>query len=163
MTNHPVQQHHHASNKATELGISSEVINCAVKILSQSRNLVNAIDNGVEMDDYIYRAVLRQAFEKRMANAESDYYSDDEARQRAAQRDLKILEREELTSDAFYRAVLPLMVKTLHHEPIRRLHAEEASTIVMQLADFKRRFRSTTLTEVIVKKCSAEIEAFQMA
>jgi hypothetical protein len=162
MTSHPVQ-HHHIHNKATELGISSEIIACAVNILSQNRNLVNAIDNGVEMDDYIYRAVLRQAFEKRMSNAERDFYSPDETRQRAAERDLKILEREELTSDAFYRAVLPLMVKTLHHEPIRRLHAEEASTIVMQLADCKRRFRSISFTEVIVKKCSSEIEAFQTA
>ena len=144
-----------------ELGISSEVVSCALHILSQNRNLVNAIDNGVEMDDYIYRAILKQAFDKRMALAERDIYSLDEERQIAAERELKVLEREELTSDAFYRAVLPLMVKTLHHEPIRRLHAEEASTIVMQLADCKRRFRATSLTEVIVKKCSAEIEDFQ--
>ena len=158
-SSHPVHPHHQIQSKASELGIPSEVISCALNILSQNRNLVNAIDNGVEMDDYIYRAVLRQAFDKRMANAENDFYSFDESKQRAAERDLKILEREELTSDAFYRAVLPLMVKTLHHEPIRRLHAEEASTIVMQLADCKRRFRATTLTEVIVKKCSVEIES----
>jgi hypothetical protein len=160
---HPVQMHPAISKKAMELGISSEIVSCALHILSQNRNLVNAIDNGVEMDDYIYRAILKQAFDKRLANAERDIYSLDEERQLAAERELKILEREEITSDAFYRAVLPLMVKTLHHEPIRRLHAEEASTIVMQLADCKRRFRATTLTEVIVKKCSAEIEAFQAA
>ncbi|MBO9681488.1 MAG: hypothetical protein J7502_02245 [Flavisolibacter sp.] len=161
MTSHPV--HHQIHSKATELGISSEIISCALNILSQNRNLVNAIDNGVEMDDYIYRAILRQAFDKRMADAERDFYSFDEEKQSAAERDLKILEREELTSDAFYRAVLPLMVKTLQHEPIRRLHAEAASTIVMQLADWKRRFRATTLTEVIVKKFSGEIEAFHAA
>jgi len=34
---------------------------------------------------------------------------------------------------------------------------------VMQLADCKRRFRAATLTELIVKKCSTEIEAFQTA
>ena len=163
MTSHPVQQHHHIHSKATELGISSDIITCALNILSQNKNLVNAIDNGVEMDDYIYRAILKQAFDKRMANAERDFYSNDEARQIVAQKDLKILEREELTSDAFYRAVLPLMVKTLHHEPIRRLHAEEASSIVMQLAECKRRFRATSLTEVIVKKCSGEIQAYQAA
>lgn len=162
MTSHPVQ-HHPIHSKASELGISSEIIACALNILSQNRNLVNAIDNGVEMDDYIYRAILKHAFDKRMAAAERDFYSMDDAKQAAAERDLKILEREELTSDAFYRAVLPLMVKTLHHEPIRRLHAEEASSIVMQLADCKRRFRSVTLTEVIVKKCSEEIGAFQSA
>jgi hypothetical protein len=161
MTSHPVQQYHQFHNIATELGISSEIISCALNILSQNRNLVNAIDNGVEMDDYIYRAVLKQAFERRMMNAQTDIHANDEARQIAAEEDLKILKREELTSDAFYRAVLPLMVKTLHLEPIRRLHAEEASIIVMQLADCKRRFRATTFTEVIVKKCSVEIEAFQ--
>jgi len=160
---HPVQSHSMLNQKAIELGISSEIISCALHILSQNRNLVNAIDNGVEMDDYIYRAILKQAFDKRLANAERDIYSSEEEKQVTAERDLKILEREEITSDAFYRAVLPLMVKTLHHEPIRRLHAEEASTIVMQLADCKRRFRATTLTEVIVKKCSAEIQAVQAA
>jgi len=163
MTNHPVQQRSYINEKSAELGISSEIITCALSILSQSRNLVNAIDNGVEIDDYIYRAILKQAFDKRMAGAERDVYSLDEIRQRAAERDLRVLEREELTSDAFYRAVLPLMVKTLHHEPIRKLHAEEASSIVMQLADCKRRFRAATLTELIVKKCSTEIEAFQTA
>lgn len=163
MTNYPVQQRPYVQDKSAELGISSEIISCALKILSQSRNLVNAIDNGVEMDDYIYRAILKQAFDKRMASAERDVYSIDEDRQRAAELDLRILEREELTSDAFYRAVLPLMVKTLNHQPIRRLHAEEASTIVMQLAECKRRFRSTSFTEVIVKNCSSEIQAFQMA
>ena len=113
------------------------------------------------MDDYIYKAILQQAFDKRMAEAERDFYSDDAARQIAAERDLKILEREELTSDAFYRAVLPLMVKTLHHEPIRRLHAEEASSIVMKLAECKRKFRALSFTEIIVKKYSSEIEAFE--
>jgi hypothetical protein len=162
MTSHPLQ-HQYMHSKATELGIPPEIISCAWSILSQNRNLVNAIDNGVEMDDYIYRAILKQAFDRRMADAERDVYSLDESRQSAAERDLKILEREELTSDAFYRAVLPLMVKTLHHEPIRRLHAEEASAIVMQLADCKRRFRATTLTEVIVKKCNLEMEASQAA
>ena len=161
-TVHPVQQHH-IYNKALELGMSPDILSCALHILSQNRHLVNAIDNGVEMDDYIYRAILKHAFDQRMDNAEKDFYSMDEERQMAAEKDLKILEREELTSDAFYRAVLPLMVKTLYHEPIRRLHAEEASSIVMQLADCKRRFRAITLTEVIVKKCSEEIEAFQAA
>jgi hypothetical protein len=98
-----------------------------------------------------------------MSRAQRDVYSDDPAVQAAAEKDLKILEREELTSDAFYRAVLPLMVKTLNHEPIRRLHAEEASSIVLKLADCKRRFRAVSLTEVIVKKCSEEIETFQAA
>jgi hypothetical protein len=163
MTSHPVQRHHHIERKAIELGISSDIISCALNIISQNRNLVNAIDNGAEMDDYIYQTILKQAFDKRMADAEKNFYSDDEARQIAAEKDLKILEREELTSDAFYRAVLPLMVRTLQHEPIRRLHAEEASSIVMKLADCKRRFRSTSLTEVIVKTCSIEIEAFQTA
>lgn len=165
MTSHLLNQQDPVHDgKALELGISSDVIWCAVHIISQNRNFVNAIDNAVEMDDYIYRAILKQAFDKRMAAAEKNFYSEDEALQTSAQNDLKILEREELTSDAFYRAVLPLMVKTLHHQqPIRRLHAEEASAIVMQLAECKRRFRATSFTELIVKKCSVEIEAFQTA
>lgn len=163
MTSHSIKPNQFIQEKAIELGLSFEIISCALQILSQNRHLVNAIDNGVEMDDYIYRAILKQAFDKRMDAAEKDIYSLDEAKQLAAQRDLKILAREELTSDAFYRAVLPLMVKTLNHEPIRRLHAEEASTMVMKLAECKRRFRAITFTELIVKKCSAEIEAFQAA
>lgn len=154
--------HQHLQKKAAELGISPEVIACAFGIICQNRNLVNAIDNSVEMDDYIYRAILQQAFEKRMTRAEQDIDSDDPAIQSAAEKDLRILGREELTSDAFYRAVLPLMVKTLNHAPIRRLHAEEASSIVLELADCKRRFRSTSFTEIIVKKCAVEIEAFQL-
>lgn len=163
MSNQPLQLHPRIHEKATELGISSDIIACALHIICQNRNLVNALDNSVEMDDYIYRAILKQAFEKRMSRAEKDLYSMDPAIEAAAEKDLRILKREELTSDAFYRAVLPLMVKTLHHEPIRRLHAEEASSIVLELADCKRRFRCTSLTEIIVKKCSSEIEAFQFA
>ena len=155
--------HQFIHEKALELGISSEIISCALQIISQNRNLVNAIDNGVEMDDYIYRTILKQAFDRRMANAEKDFYTGDEAKQQSAQKDLQILAREELTSDAFYRAVLPLIAKTLHHEPIRRMHAEEASSIIMKLAECKRRFRALTFTELIVKKCSAGIESFQAA
>ena len=153
--------HQFIYEKALELGISAEVISSALRIISQNRNLVNAIDNGVEMDDYIYRTILKQAFDRRMADAEKDFYTGDEAKQLSAQKDLQILAREELTSDAFYRAVLPLIAKTLHHEPIRRLHAEEASSIIMKLAECKRRFRALTFTELIVKKCSAGIESFQ--
>ena len=155
--------HQFIYEKALELGISAEVISSALRIISQNRNLVNAIDNGVEMDDYIYRTILKQAFDRRMADAEKDFYTGDEAKQLSAQKDLQILAREELTSDAFYRAVLPLIAKTLHHEPIRRLHAEEASSIIMKLAECKRRFRALTFTELIVKKCSAGIESFQAA
>lgn len=163
MASQIIELQHNIHNKSVELGISPEVIACALHIICQNRNLVNAIDNSVEMDDYIYRAILKQAFEKRMARAERDVYSNEPSIQSAALKDLQILKREELTSDAFYRAVLPLMVKTLNHEPVRRLHAEEASAIVMELADCKRRFRMTSLTEIIVKKCSAEIAAFQTA
>lgn len=163
MTSHHAPLHFSIDRKASELGISTDIVSCALNIICQNRNLVNAIDNSVEMDDYIYRAILKQAFEKRIARAEQDVYSDDPAIQSAAERDLQILKREELTSDAFYRAVLPLIVKTLNLEPIRRLHADEASAIVMELADFKRRFRATSLTEIIVKKCSSEIESFQAA
>ena len=155
--------HQFIYEKALELGISAEVISSALRIISQNRNLVNAIDNGVEMDDYIYRTILKQAFDRRMADAEKDFYTGDEAKQLSAQKDLQILAREELTSDAFYRAVLPLIAKTLHHEPIRRLHAEEASSIIMKLAECKRRFRALTFTELIVKKCSSGIESFQAA
>ena len=161
MTIQSEQLHQRVRNKALELGISADIVASALHIICRNRNLVNAIDHAVEMDDYIYRSVLSKAFEKRKARAEADLYKDDSSIQAEAQKDLKLLSREELGSDAFYRAVLPLIVKTLHHEPILRLHAEEASSIVLELADFKRRHRATSLTEVIVKRCSAEIEAFQ--
>ena len=161
MTIQSDQLHQRVREKAQELGISADIVASALNIICQNRNLVNAIDHAVEMDDYIYRSILTKAFEKRKARAEADLSNEDNSIQMAAQKDLKMLSREELGSDAFYRAVLPLMVKTLHHEPILRLHAEEASAIVLELADFKRRHRATSLTEVIVKKCSAEIEAFQ--
>jgi len=94
MTSHSVKSHQFLHEKAAELGISPEIISCALQIISQNRNLVNAIDNSVEMDDYIYRAILKQAFDKRMAKAEEDVYSHDEARQLAAEKDLKILENQ---------------------------------------------------------------------
>lgn len=149
--------------KAAELGISKDIVSCAVNILGQNRNLVNAIDNSAEMDDYIYRAVLQQAFEQRKQRAKDGLFSEDENVQADAKKELSVLSREELVSDPFYRAVLPLMVKVLMNEPIQRLHAEEASTIVMQLADLKRKYRMTSLTEVFVKKCSAEVEQFAVA
>lgn len=163
MTSQFVQLHQRVREKAQELGISPEIIASALHIICQNRNMINALDHSVEMDDYIYRSILRQAFEKRKAKAEADIYADDPDTQIAAEKDLKMLKREELTSDAFYRAVLPLMVKVLNNEPVLRLHAEEASAIVLELADFKRRHRATSLTEVIVKKCGAEIEAFHAA
>ena len=163
MTSQSTNLHEQVCEKARQLGISGEIIACGLYIICQNRNFVNAIDHSVEMDDYIYRAILREAFERRKAKAEQDCFSDNEEVQRAAQKDLTRLRREELTSDAFYRAVLPLMIKVLQNEPVLRLHAEEASAIVLELADFKRRHRSTSLTEIIVKKCSAEIEAFQAA
>ena len=84
----------------------------------------------------------------------------DPACQRAAEKDLTALRREELTSDVFYRAVLPLVVKVLRGETILRLHVEEASRIVLELAEVKRKNRATSLTEVIVRKCLSRMEAF---
>ena len=156
-----MQVHHSIADKARELGISEEIFICALDIICSNKNMVNAIDHSVEMDDYIYRAILKQAFDKRKKEAETNLYSNDLITQREAHRDLSFLRREELTSDAFYRAVLPLIVKVLNNEPIRRLHAEEASVIVLKLADFKRKFRSTSLTEIIVKRCAGEIEMYK--
>lgn len=143
--------------KASELGIPEGIMSCALEMISKNRNLVNAIDNRVEMDDYIYQAILKQAFQKRKSLAEENHESNDPVLQKQAAKELEVLSREEVTIDPFYRAVLPLMAKVLIDEPILRLHAEEASSIVLQLADFKRRHRSTSFTEVIVKHCSAEI------
>lgn len=163
MINLSFQQESRIRGKALELGIAENIMACALDIIGQNRNLVNAIDNSVEMDDYIYRNILKHAFEKRKQRAEADLYSNDLAVQSAAERDLTILSREELATDPFYRAVLPLIVKVLVTEPILRLHAEEASAIVLELADLKRRLRATSLTEIIVKRCGEEIQAFQAA
>jgi hypothetical protein len=150
-------QQNSVQKKAHELGISEDIIACALDMLSRNRDLVNAIDHRVEMDDYIYQAVIRQSTDKRKRKAEQDFEATDETIQMQAEKELSVLSREELTSDPFYRAVLPLLIKVMNHEPILRLHAEEASAVVLELADFKRRHRATSLTEVIVKRCSAEI------
>jgi len=145
------------SAKANELGLPENFMACALNIITQNRNLVNAMDRTGEMDDYIYRAILTEAFAQRKARAEANLYAEDPALQREAQKDLTLLRREELTSDVFYRAVLPLLVKVLRGAPILRLHAEEASRIVLQLADVKRKNRTVSLTELIVKKFPDEI------
>lgn len=146
--------------KALELGISEDKMMIALNIISQNKNLVNAMDNSVEMDDYIYRAILKDAFQKRKQKAETELYSDDVLLQIDAQKDLTVLSREEIGSDPYYRAVLPLIAKVVVNESILRLHAEEASYIILQLADFKRKHRATSLTEIIVKRCAAEIDQF---
>ncbi|HEV7621821.1 MAG TPA: hypothetical protein VGO09_08815 [Flavisolibacter sp.] len=144
--------------KAKELGISEEFILCALNILYRNKNMVNAIDNQTEMDDYIYRAIIKQSIEKRKALAEKDLNNNDHIIRSQAEKDLSVLSREELVTDPYFRAVLPLIVKVVGNEPILRLHASEATIIVLELADFKRRHRATSITEVIVKKCSSEIE-----
>jgi hypothetical protein len=122
-------QQNHVTLKAHELGISEEIINCALHLIYENRNLVNAIDNRIEMDDYIYRAILKQAVDKRKSKAEENLYHSDAGIKANAEKDLS-------------------------------LHAEEASAMVLELANFKRRHRATSITEIIVKRCVAEIEGF---
>jgi hypothetical protein len=151
-----LQQNH--AVKARELGISEEIISCALNLIYQNRNLVNAIDNRVEMDDYIYRAVLKQAVDRRRRKAEEELDHPDAATRGNAEKDLSLLKREELVTDPFYRAVLPLITKVVVNEPVLRLHAEEASAMVLELADIKRKHRATSLTEIIVKRCVSDME-----
>jgi hypothetical protein len=157
MIKESVQWQEQVKAKALELGIAEDIILCALDILFRNKNLVNAIDNATEMDDYIYRAIIKQTTDKRRKQAEIDLASDDPAIHGPAEKALSILTREELTTDPYYRAVLPLLVKVVGHEPILRLYADEAVAIVLELADFKRRHRATSITEIIVTKCSSEI------
>ncbi|HJW15625.1 MAG TPA: hypothetical protein VJ499_00815 [Flavisolibacter sp.] len=143
--------------KSAQLGISQEVLICALDILFQNRNLVNAIDNKVEMDDYIYRAVLKQAFSQYKQQAESALEEGGLSERLKAEKDLSVISREEIVTDPFYRAVLPLLIKVVSPDPILRMHAELTSTIVLNLADFKRKHRSTSVTEVFVRHCAAEL------
>src|SRR6478609_4838500 len=87
--------------KAHELGISEDIIACALDMLSKNRDLVNAIDHRVEMDDYIYQAIIRQSADKRKRKAEQDFEAADETIQLQAEKELSVLSREELTSDPF--------------------------------------------------------------
>lgn len=144
--------------KAFELGLPEEIIACAITLLSQNKNLVNAIDHKVEMDDYIYRSIIRQSSERRRQQAEKEVNHSDPFIRVKAEKELSVLSKEELLTDPFYRAVLPLLIKIFATEPILKLYADEASAMVLELADFKRRHRATSVTEVIVKRCSAEIE-----
>lgn len=145
--------------KGKTVVISEEVINCALEIIHQNRNLVNALDHAVEMDDYIYRAILKQAFEKVKSETAIALEENQLAVRVKAEKAMAVLSREELVTDPFYRAVLPLLVKVLVNEPILRLHADVASTIILDLADFKRQHRATSLTEVIVKNYGFAREA----
>jgi hypothetical protein len=144
-------------SKAQRLGLREEILECALQLLSDNRNMINAIDHAAEMDDYIYQAVLRESIEKRKNKAYLDMESDDASLQRTARKDLEILSREEATIDPFCRAVLPLVIKVIgHQQPMLRLYVEEASALVQELAEFKRRHRTTSITEVIVKYCDWE-------
>lgn len=149
-------------NKARELGVTEEMIACALNILSRNRNLVNALDNKSEMDEYIYRAIIKEATDNRKKMAETALESPDANIRLQAEKDLSILTREELMSDAYYRAVLPIIARVVNNEPILRLHVEEASEIVLKLADCKRRYRATSLTEIIVSRCGEELESFSL-
>lgn len=149
-----------ARKKAKELGLSDEFMFNALNILCQNRELVNAIDNRAEMDDYIYRAIIKTSTDRRREQSEADLEHKDEATRTQAERDLMLLSREELMTDPYYRAVLPMVAKILLNEPILRLHAEEAAAIVLELADFKRRHRATSITEVIVTRCGEELQNF---
>jgi hypothetical protein len=149
---------HRLKQKAQRLGISEEVVACALALLSQNKNLVNAIDHSVEMDDYIYRAVIRQFSIRRRKQAEIDMDHSDATVWLNAEKELSVVSREELYADPFYRSVLPLLNKVFIDEPILRLYADEALAVVQMLAEFKRRHRATSVTEVMVKRCSAEIE-----
>lgn len=149
--------------KAQELGLSEEFMYCALHILSQNRDFVNAIDNRTEMDEYIYRGIMKASMDKRRRQAELDMEHEDDAIRTQAERDMSLLSKDELITDPYYRAVLPMVIKILVNEPILRLHAEEAAAIVLELADFKRRHRSTSVTEIIVKRCSEELSKFSFA
>lgn len=152
--------HERVGKKAQALGLWDEALVCALDILSQNRNLVNALDNRNEMDEYIYRAIIKAATERRKVAAEAALNSDDPVAVAQAEKDLSMLSREELTTDPYYRAILPLLAKMVVNEPILRLHADEASEIIIKLADFKRRHRVTSLTEVIVTQCKEELNDF---
>ncbi len=148
--------------KSTQLGISEEILTCALDILFQNRNMVNAIDNKIEMDDYIYRAVLKQAFIQYKEQAQADLEEGGYAEKLKAEKELSVISREELVTDPFYRAVLPLLIKVVSPEPILRMHAELTSSIVLELADFKRKHRSTSVTEIFVRHCAAELQNSSM-
>ena len=148
------------SSKALELGIPEDFFINAIYMLSQNKEYVNAMDNRTEMDDYIYRAIIKSATEKRRRKAEQNLYHQDIMQRMEAEKDLTLLSKEQLLTDPHYRAILPLIAKILVNEPVLRLHADEASEIILQLADFKRRYRATSVTEVIVTRCRIELEAF---
>jgi len=146
--------------KAAELGMPEDVMLCALDILSQNRNMVNALDNTTEMDEYIYHAIIKAAIDSKRQQAEKDFESADETLRLQAEKDLTTLSREELITDPHYRAVLPIIARIVVNGPMLRLHAEEASRIVFTLADFKRKHRTTSLTQIIVTKCGTELENF---
>jgi hypothetical protein len=146
--------------KATEIGIWEEALTSALYILSQSRDLVNAIDNKREMDEYIYHAIIKQATDKRRALAEKNIESGDETLRSVSEKELSTLSREELLTDPHYRAVLPIVAKIITNGPILRLHVDESAEVVFKLADFKRKHRALSLTEVIVTQCGPLLERF---
>ena len=144
-------------SKALRLGLREEILDCALNLLSGNRDLVNAIDHASEVDDHIYQAILRESIDKRKRMSLELLDSPDSNLQRAARRDMEVLSREELTIDPFCRAVLPLVIKVVGHlQPVLRLYIEEASALVQELAEFKRKHRATSITEVIVKYCDWE-------
>jgi hypothetical protein len=146
--------------KAAEIGIWEEALTTALYILSQSRDLVNAIDSKREMDEYIYHGILKTATDKRRAKAEKDIESNDEQVREDAEKELATLSREELLTDPHYRAVLPIVAKIITNGPILRLHVDESAEVVFKLADFKRKHRALSITEIIVTQCGPLLERF---
>ena len=153
-----VQLHNRVRAKAQELGLSEEFMAYALEILYQNRDLVNAIDNQAEMDEHIYRSIIKTSTDRRRKQAEKDLHNADDTVRVQAEKDLSYLSREEIMADPYYRAVLPVIVKVVANDPILRLHVEEAAVIVLELADFKRRHRAMSVTEVLVTKCTAELD-----
>ncbi len=160
MTAEQIELQQQVKAKAAEMGISEEALSCALYILSQSKDLVNAIDNKREMDEYIYHAILKTATDKRRALAEKNIESENDMEREAAEKDLSTLSREELLTDPHYRAVLPIVAKIITTGPILRLHVDESAELVFKLADFKRKYRALSITEVVVTQCGPLIERY---
>jgi hypothetical protein len=146
--------------KASFLGLPEEMLSIALELVNSNRNLMNVMDHTTEMDEYIYKALLRYVLEKKQTEVEHLLIHGNLSQQSTAQQSLAVLSREELSSNPFYRAVIPLLIKVTPSHAILRIHAEEASALVILLGDVKRKFRCTSLSELIVRYCQPSVNYF---
>ena len=146
--------------KAKELQTTKSFLLCALQVIHVHKYSLDAMEQRLEMDHYISRALIRQLMEDLTIKAKKNLMSPLPKKMQEGCQAIELMNETDLDNNPLYKAYKPIIQSIIKDAPIMHLHLQAVAMAAGITSNLRSKYRKATITEILLQNCFEEIDHY---